>query len=325
VTGPASPPVQIAKTSPANARVLVATDNADDAQQIVRQLESVFDNVHVSKGAATTVEDRHDLSPDVLVLAFDTIEKSQLYYLGLYRSGSSTIQGEHRTVILCSKDEVRAAFELCRKDYFDDYVLYWPQSYDGSRLAMSIWIACRQMIALNPQLPRTGELLLHARHLAELERVVADPLTDSIPEFRARLEPSLAGIRPVAAAVRALKPLVMVIDDDDFSRRLVQQALDPERFGVTFAVDGPDALTKLRHIRPDVILMDVRLPGLDGLSLTRQLKETPQLAGIPIVMMTGDSRRETLMASMNAGASAFIVKPVGRASLQEKLDKLVPR
>lgn len=44
----------------------------------------------------------------------------------------------HRTVILGSKDEVSAVFELCKKEYFDDYVLYWPHTHDGSRLALSI-------------------------------------------------------------------------------------------------------------------------------------------------------------------------------------------
>jgi CheY-like chemotaxis protein len=308
------------KRSPATARVLVATDNADDAHQIVRQLGSLFENVRSS-----TVADFQDFAPDVLVLAFDTLEKAQLYYLGLYRHGAGAIQDTHRTVILCGKEEVRAAFELCRKDYFDDYVLYWPQRYDGTRLAMSIWIACRQTMADRALQPGPAELLLHARHLAEIERVVADPVNDSLHVLRERIEPALAQTRPLADAVRALRPLVMVIDDDEFSRRLVQQALDPQRWEIVLASDGRDALAQLRRVRPDVILMDVRLPGIDGLALTRRLKASPHLAGIPVVMMTGDARRETLLGSMQAGAAAFVVKPVSRVALDAKLDRVIPR
>ena len=55
--------------------------------------------------------------------------------------GGTAQQHPHRTVILCSKDEVQAVFDLCKKAYFDDYVLYWPHSHDGPRLAMSLWIA----------------------------------------------------------------------------------------------------------------------------------------------------------------------------------------
>jgi CheY-like chemotaxis protein len=71
--------------------------------------------------------------------------------------------------------------------------------------------------------------------------------------------------------------------------------------------------------------MDVRLPGIDGVAFTRQLKGTPQFAAIPIVMMTGDSRRNTLVGSIEAGASAFVVKPVTQAELEAKLNKLLSR
>ena len=71
--------------------------------------------------------------------------------------------------------------------------------------------------------------------------------------------------------------------------------------------------------------MDVRLPGLDGVALTRHLKGSAATSAIPIVMMTGDARRETLVGSMEAGAAAFVVKPVTRATLEAKLDRILPR
>ena len=69
----------------------------------------------------------------------------------------------------------------------------------------------------------------------------------------------------------------------------------------------------------------LRYPGADGVTLTRRLKALPDMADIPIVMMTGDARRETLLGSMDAGAAAFVVKPVTRATLEAKLDKILPR
>jgi CheY-like chemotaxis protein len=315
--------VPLMKTSPSVARILVATNNADDARQIVRQLQSVFDNVRSSTVAAAAVTDFESYQPDVLVLAFDTIEKSQSHYLGLYRLGSDAMQAPHRTLILCSKDEVRAAFDLCLKDYFDDYVLYWPQSYDGNRLPMSVWNACRQMMALHDALPGRSELIAHAKHLAELERVLADPLHLSASDVRDGMGPALLGTRPLAEAVRKLRHVVMVVDDDEFARGLVTQALDPERWEVVPAVDGVSALRHLRQTQPDVILMDIRLPGMDGVALTRHLKGSPRMSQIPIVMMTGDARRETLVTSMEAGAADFVVKPVSRAALEAKLHKLL--
>ncbi|MDP3223015.1 MAG: response regulator [Rubrivivax sp.] len=73
-------------------------------------------------------------SAKVLVLAFDSLDKAQGYYLGLYRLGRVLQQHAHRTVILCNRDEVQAVFDLCKKACFDDYVLYWPHSHDGPRL-----------------------------------------------------------------------------------------------------------------------------------------------------------------------------------------------
>jgi len=94
---------------------------------------------------------------------------------------------------------------------------------------------------------------------------------------------------------------------------------------VSFAFDGREAVSQLSRVRADVILMDIRLPGIDGLALTRRLKASAQIADIPVVMLTGDARRETLMDSLAAGASEFVVKPVSKATLEAKLDRVLPR
>jgi CheY-like chemotaxis protein len=313
------------KCSPAAARILVATDNADDARQIVRLLGDVFVNVRASTVPSQAIADFEDCRPEVLVLAFDRLDKCERYYLGLYRQGATTAQISHRTVVLCGRDDVLAAFELCKREYFDDYVLFWPQSFDGTRLAMSVWIASRPTPALDERGPGNAELLLHARHLAELERVVAEPDPSEREDLRERILPSLEGTRPVAAALRVLKPLVLVVEDDEFAQEMVRQALDPARWDVVFAGGGAAAMSQLGRVKADIILMDIRLPDTDGVTLTRRLKALTSTAAIPILMLTGDARRETLLGSMEAGAAGFVVKPVTRATLQAKLDKILPR
>jgi CheY-like chemotaxis protein len=79
----------------------------------------------------------------------------------------------------------------------------------------------------------------------------------------------------------------------------------------------------LRRVRPSVILMDINLPDIDGIALTRNVKAAPHLAGIPILMLTGDATRETLASSMSAGASDFIVKPFTREALVFKLTRIL--
>lgn len=382
------------------AKVMIASDNVDDATQIRRQLQDTFDNIALSTDPHLAVADFEKYAPAVLVLAFDRLDKAQRYYLGLYRLGQAAQQHGHRTVILCSKDEVQAVFDLCQKEYFDDYVLYWPQTYDGPRLAMSIWIACREMAALRSQAPTPGALRAHARHVDELDHIIGRELADTrahtadsrvamarleadiggdfdafsnrllkgpLPDgrsvdepqalareigqlkeqqialarragtshaesvaalthrVRSQIEPALAGTRVLAEELRRLRPVVLVVDDDAMSRKLVGHALDAQHWDTVFAVDATQALGQLRRLRPDVILMDILLPGIDGVALTRKIKAMPDLADVPVIMMTGDARKDTLVGSVSAGAAAFVVKPFTRESLLAHLDQVLMR
>lgn len=329
------------KNATPEARILVASDNVDDAQQIQRQLKRDFANVQLSTDADRSLEDFEKHAPDVLVLAFDRLDKAQRYYLGLYRLGVAQQQHPHRTVILCSKDEVQAVFELCKKAYFDDYVLYWPHSHDGPRLAMSLWIACREMTAQRAGVPQPAELYAHARHVGELDRLISREVEAAGQQVQAGaggaavdawarhlkgvIEPSLAGTRLLTEQIRQIRPVVMVVEDDGFARTLVGRALDPLAWETVFAVDGAAALAQLRRHRPDIILMDIHLPGLDGVALMQQVKASPHLAAIPVVMMTGDACKAALVRSMEAGAAAFLVKPFTRESLTTKLQAVLAR
>lgn len=308
-----------------NTRVLVVSDNTDDAQLIQRQLSGNFTQVKVSTDAERCLQEFERHSPEVLVLAFDRLDKAQRYYLGLYRLGSGLLQHPHRTVILCSKEEVHAVFELCKQAHFDDYVLYWPHSQDGSRLAMSVWNAGRQAsgprtVPPQPTGPQTpgGPLVPRDHLLGSAPAQAAASSMDMAFESQAQTPARPAKPAPLLAQGR-VRRVVMVVDDDEFARMLVEQVLDPQVWETQFAFDGAAALVLLERQRPDVILMDLHLPGLDGVSLTHRLKASPLWAAIPIVMMTGDACKSALLRSMEAGAVSFVVKPFTRDSLASKL------
>lgn len=318
-----------------DAKILIVSDSSDDARQVQRQLSADFSQVQISTDAQRYLEDFERAAPGVLVLAFDVLETAKSYYLGLYRLGGAVPQHPHATVVLCHRDEVPVVFDMCKKGFFDDYVLYWPHSHDGSRLLMSVWIACRAVHAQRPGLPKPAELVVHARHVSELDRLIerevgrageqvqAGPSRVAVEAWAHHLkdviEPALAGSRLLTEKMRHIRPVVMVIEDDAFARTLVERALEPSEWETTFAVDSATALAQLRSLRPDVILMDLHLPGLDGVTLTQLLKSSPHLAGIPIVMMTGDANKNTLASSMKAGAASFVVKPFTRTLLTNKL------
>ena len=187
-------------TATAGPRILVSSDSAEDGQHVVRLLKDDFANVQLSSQSQRAVADFEACLPDVLVLAFDKLENAQRYYLGLYRHGRSVHAHPHRTVLLCSKDEVQAAFELCKKDYFDDYVLHWPHAHDGRRLSMSVWIACREQATKERAGPPRSELLAHARHLGDLERTLDRELAGGEKHVTAATDSLLEAERQISGA-----------------------------------------------------------------------------------------------------------------------------
>ncbi len=145
------------------------------------------------------------------------------------------------------------------------------------------------------------------------------PLATWAEGFREEVAPRVAEMRSRAEKAVPARPIVFVVDDDAFATRLIAKALEKQAFDLEFAASAHAVLVLLRHIVPAVILMDVNMPGMDGLALTEWLKSNPSLANIPVIMLTGDARRETIARSKAVGAAGFIVKPFTRDGLLAKL------
>ena len=84
---------------------------------------------------------------------------------------------------------------------------------------------------------------------------------------------------------------------------------------------GHDALSALRQRPPDLIIMDVNLPDINGIEVTRRLKSTGEYAEIPVIMLTGQSERDVIMSSRSVGAIDFVVKPFDRDVLLKKVSR----
>ncbi|PQJ97249.1 response regulator, partial [Chromatium okenii] len=99
----------------------------------------------------------------------------------------------------------------------------------------------------------------------------------------------------------------------------IETVLKEENYRLVFAASGLEALSLLRQLRPDVVLMDVRMPDMDGITATQRLKALPQFAQLPVIMITGHSEKAVVVDSLRAGATGFLVKPFGRDTLITKL------
>jgi PAS domain S-box-containing protein len=109
---------------------------------------------------------------------------------------------------------------------------------------------------------------------------------------------------------------VLVVDDDPAARDTIEMFLFQEGYDLAFASNGIEALEKAAELTPDLILLDVMMPGLDGFEVCRRLRADPHLAEVPVVMVTALDDRDSRLQSIEVGADDFITKPVDRVELR---------
>ena len=102
---------------------------------------------------------------------------------------------------------------------------------------------------------------------------------------------------------------VLLADDSVLTCELFGEYLSRRGFAVTFAHDGQAALTQAVQARPDVIVLDLSMPRLDGVATIRRLKEDAQTRSVPVIVLTGHVAEAPRQEALGAGASAFLVKP----------------
>ena len=108
---------------------------------------------------------------------------------------------------------------------------------------------------------------------------------------------------------------ILIVEDDRISQKMVRDALQAGGYETAEAESGEAALKKVAEHTPDLILMDIRLPGIDGLETTRRLKADPQTAAIPIVAVTAHAMPEDESIIREAGCEAYMPKPLRFSSL----------
>lgn len=109
---------------------------------------------------------------------------------------------------------------------------------------------------------------------------------------------------------RAHSDVVLIVDDVPDNLSLLHDALDESGCTVLVALDGASALQRAAQARPDIVLLDAMMPGMDGFEVARRLKADPATAHIPIIFMTGLTETEHLVAALEAGGTDYVTKPI---------------
>jgi len=119
---------------------------------------------------------------------------------------------------------------------------------------------------------------------------------------------------------------ILVVEDDPTIRALLEMALLGAGYAdVTTAARGDDGLVAAKREKPDLVLLDIMLPGLDGFSIARRIRETPELAATRIIMLTARTQSEDIVRGLESGADDYVTKPFDRPVLLARVKAVLRR
>ncbi|WP_438868629.1 response regulator [Pseudomonas sp. L1(2025)] len=117
---------------------------------------------------------------------------------------------------------------------------------------------------------------------------------------------------------------ILIVEDNEANMRLARLLLVNAGYTVLWAADAETGLTLAREQQPALILMDIQLPGMDGLAATRMLKQDPHTAHIPVIALTAMAMKEDREKTRLAGCDAYVSKPLSYKELYRVIDTLLP-
>lgn len=116
---------------------------------------------------------------------------------------------------------------------------------------------------------------------------------------------------------------ILLVEDNEMNRDMLSRRLERKGFEITIAVDGEEGVEKALSVKPDLILMDMSLPKIDGWEATRRVKANPETASIPVIALTAHAMAEDREKALAAGCDEYDTKPVELPRLLEKIQGML--
>lgn len=117
---------------------------------------------------------------------------------------------------------------------------------------------------------------------------------------------------------------ILIVEDNEMNRDMLSRRLERRGFAIVMAVDGRQGVDMTRSENPDLVLMDMSLPVMDGWTATRTIKDDPELAKIPVIALTAHAMEGDREKAIAAGCDDYDTKPIELPRLLEKIQKFIP-
>ena len=117
--------------------------------------------------------------------------------------------------------------------------------------------------------------------------------------------------------------LVLIVDDEPMARTLLRLMLVRAGFNVSEAEDGFDALEKVQSSQPDIILLDVMMPGMDGFSVCEKLRQREETSTLPIIMLSAKTDLDSINKGLRVGATKYLTKPISPEDLTRHVNDVL--
>ncbi len=118
---------------------------------------------------------------------------------------------------------------------------------------------------------------------------------------------------------------VLVVDDSEVLRKIVSFNLVKEGYSVDEARDGKEALEKLQQAKPDLVILDIMMPYVDGFEVLRRMRKDPILADVPVIVLTAKGGEDDPKTALELGANSFLTKPFSPLKLLEEVRRVIQR
>ncbi len=122
-----------------------------------------------------------------------------------------------------------------------------------------------------------------------------------------------------------MKEKILIVEDNPRNMRLIKMTLKSKGYTLLKATDGEEALDMAMRERPDLIIMDIRLPKMDGLEVTRKLRETPAFSNTPIIGLTAYAMKGDKERVIKSGCDAYLSKPIDTRELPKMIAEMLSR